>query len=238
MKHPLADTYRRERSELLELGQTLTDEQAAVMTTACPQWSIKDVYAHLAGIATNIVEGNTEGAATEAWANGHVSDRQDRSLREVLNEWQTAGDGVSDAMDSAGDLFPFQLFVDQWTHGWDIRAALGPQAAAEPDLSVYTQFLSEFEQGMQQNVPQGLAPLSLKLGEQTIELGEIGDISSIGTLEMTLFEYARVSMGRRSAAQLRALPWPETVADPQPYIDLLVVWSVNDRDVIDPISAR
>jgi len=39
-----------------------------VKTSACPTWSIKDVYAHLAGIASDILAGNTEGAATEAWA--------------------------------------------------------------------------------------------------------------------------------------------------------------------------
>lgn len=233
MKHSLADAYRAERRELLALGRALTNEQAAVVTTACPAWSIKDVYAHLAGIATNIVDGDTEGAATEAWADGHVRDRLDRGIAEVLDEWQAAGDQVSDAMDEAGDLFPFQLFVDQWTHGWDIRATLGRPAAVVPDLAVYELYLDGFFQGMRDKDSAGLPGMTLVVDDRSIVLG---DRPPVGTLELDLFEYARVSMGRRSLEQLKALPWPPAITDPAPYIDLLVVWSVNDQDVIDPIA--
>lgn len=237
MKHSLADAYRAERNELLALGRTLTTEQAASVTTACPAWSVKDVYAHLAGIATNIVEGDTEGAATEAWADGHVRDRLERGMAEVLDEWQAAGDQVSDVMDEAGDFFPFQLFVDQWTHGWDIRATLGSAAAATPDLAVYELYLDEFFQGLQSNNVSGMPGLSLMVtydsGHHAIVLG---DAPPVGSLKLSLFEYARISMGRRSLGQLNALPWPQAITDPTPYIDQLVVWSVNEHDVIDPIA--
>ena len=206
------------------------------MTSACPAWSIKDVYAHLAGIATNIVEGNTEGAATEAWADGHVADRRDRTMAEVLDEWQTAGAQVSDVMDEAGDLFPFQLFVDQWTHGWDVRATLGSEASAVPDLAVYEHYLDEFFQLMQSKDVSGVAGLTVLVADQSGHHSIVlGDEPPVGQLALDLFEFARVSMGRRSLAQLHALPWPDAVADPTPYIDLLVVWSVNDQDVVDPI---
>lgn len=231
-RHPLTDTYRTERTGLLALGRTLTDEQAATMTTACPEWSIKDVYAHLAGIATNIVEGNTEGAATEAWADGHVADRQDRAVTEVLDEWQSAGEQVSGVMEDAGDFFPFQLFVDQWTHGWDIRATIGEPAASVPDLAVYEHYFDQFVDLIAERTPAGLAQLGLLVGDRSVT---IGDGEPVGTLALDLFEYARVSMGRRSLAQLTALPWPDGVEDPSPYIDALVVWSVNTQDVIDPI---
>jgi len=201
------------------------------MTAACPAWSIKDVYAHLAGISTDIMAGNTEGAATEAWADGHVADRADHSLVQVLDEWEASGVGVTDTMRQAGDFFPFQLFVDQFTHGWDIRSTLGDPAAAVPELSAYEQFLPDFFANLTERTPSDLAALTLKVGGQSFDLGH-GD--SIGELELDLFEYARISMGRRSRSQLDVLPWPDTVTDPSPYIDLLVVWSVNPYDVVDP----
>lgn len=233
-KHPLADVYRAERHALLALAQTLTAEQAASMTQACPAWSIKDVYAHLAGIASDILSGNTEGAATEAWADGHVADRADRSFAEIIEEWATAGDGVSDVMDEAGEFFPFQLFVDQWTHGWDIRAALGEVAAATPDMSAYEHFLDDFFANMQGRMPDGLAALTLDVAGRSFEMGTG---PAVGTLELDLFEYARISMGRRSQAQLAALPWPDGIEDLAPYVELLVVWSVNDNDIVDPVAA-
>lgn len=232
--HPLADNYRAERAELVALGRSLSDDQAATRTTACPAWSIKDVYAHLAGISTNIVEGNTEGAATEAWADGHVADRRDRSLTEILDEWETAGQTVSATMDEAGEFFPFQLFVDQWTHGWDIRSALGSDASAVPDTTVYEHFLDEFFENMSGRTPASLPAVTLKVAGRSFDLGTE---SAIGELELDLFEYGRVSMGRRSQQQLDALPWPEAVTDRAHYIDLLVVWSVSDHDVIDPVAS-
>lgn len=233
MKHPLADDYRAEREQLLALGRSLSDGQAAERTAACPAWSIKDVYAHLAGIATNIVEGNTEGAATEAWADGHVADRIDRSITEVLDEWQSAGEQVSAVMHEAGDFFPFQLFVDQWTHGWDIRAAIGQSAAAEPDLAVYELYLDDFFESMQERNPTGVPGLTVTVAQNSITLG---DTPPVGRLELDLFEYARISMGRRSSSQIMALPWPESVEDPAAFFDALVVWSVNEQDVIDPVG--
>ena len=230
--HPLAGTYRSERGELLALGRSLDEATAATKTTACPAWSIKDVYAHLAGIATNIVEGNTEGAATEAWADGHVADRLDRSLTEVLDEWESAGNQVSEVMEAAGEFFPFQLFVDQWTHGWDIRATVGESAAARADLTVYRHFLNDFFENMDGRVPQDLAALTLQIDDTPHVIGEG---PSVGTLVLDLFEYARISMGRRSLAQLLALPWPDGIDDPMPYINTLVVWSINGQDVIEPV---
>jgi len=234
MRHPLTANYGAERATLIDLGRSLSLADGDVITTACPNWSIKDVYAHLAGISTDILAGNTENAATEAWADGHAADRSEHSLVQVLDEWETAGAGVSEVMEAAGDAFPFQLFVDQFTHGWDIRAALGPTASATPDLAVYELYLDEFLGRITADSPADLAAVKLVVAGQSVS---IGTGPEAGTLNLDLFEYARVSMGRRSQSQLEALPWPDAVSDPGPYIDLLVVWSVNSNDVVDPVGA-
>ena len=231
MRHPLTDTYRNGREQLLELGRSLMPSEGDIMTTACPAWSVKDVFAHLAGISTDIMTGNTEGAATEAWADGHVAARVDRSLADVLDEWSTAGPEVSNVMEEAGEAFPFQLFVDQWTHEWDIRAALGAQASAESDDSVFTHFLSEFDAVMSADgAEQGLDRLTLEIDGQRLE---VGTGAHLGEVSLTTFEFARISMGRRSRRQLMELDWPD--GDMSAHIDVLVRWSVAEFDVHDPI---
>lgn len=231
MRHPLSDQYRQGRQRLIELADRLTEADGATMTDACPAWSIKDVYAHLAGIATDILTGNTEGAATEAWADGHVAARADRSLVEVVDEWRTAGEQVSDLVESAGQMFPAPLFLDQWTHEWDIRAALGPSAATTPDDSVFEHLLDDMEQAMANDERSADLPrLDLIVGGRTIG---VGSGQSVGALALTLFEYGRLSMGRRSMAQIDAYPWPD-LADRGRYIDVIVRWSVSDRDIVDP----
>ena len=202
-----------------------------MMTSACPLWSVKDVYAHLAGISTDILNGNTEGAATEAWADGHVAARSDRSLEQVLDEWSTAGPEVSNVMEEAGEAFPFQLFVDQWTHEWDIRAALGAQASSESDDSVFAHYLDQFHSVMASDAEErGLDRLTVEVDGRRFD---VGTGEHLGEVSLTTFEFARISMGRRSRRQLMELDWPE--GDMAPHIDVLVRWSVAEFDVHDPI---
>jgi len=234
VRHPLTDAYASERATLIELGRSLTEAEGAVMSDACPAWSIKDIYAHLAGISADILAGNTEGAATEPWADAQVAARAERSLREVLDEWETAGTEVSSVMEVAGDAFPFQLFIDQWTHGWDIRAALGDRAAATADMSSWEHFLDVLFGTSEEQIDDDLSALTVTVGAASFTLGSG---ASVGELQLDLFEYARIAMGRRSAAQLAALPWPCGVAETQPYIDELVFWSVNGNDVVEPVLA-
>ena len=229
--HPLAEQYRAGRDRLLEFGRGLVTEEATTLTTACPAWSVKDVYAHLAGISTDILAGNTENAATVEWADGHVAQRADSSLAEVLDEWATAGAEVSGLVEVAGDAFPLELFVDQLTHEWDIRAALGPKGSAVSDDSVFAQYLDDFGRIMATDAAErGLDRLTLEVEGTRLE---VGTGEHLGELSLTLFEFGRISMGRRSHRQLMAFDWPD--GDMSDHIDVIVRWSVSEVDVIDPI---
>ncbi len=232
MRHPLSDEYRTGRERLLALGRTLSPADGAIVSTACPAWTVKDLYAHLAGISTDILSGNTEDAATAAWADGHVADRVERELAEVLDEWETAGAEVSSIVEQAGDAFPPQLFIDQWTHEWDIRGALGERAAATPDTGVFDHYRDWLADAMTARAEAaGIDRLTVAVGDAAFDLGTG---SALGTLELPPFEFARISMGRRSRAQLDALDWP--MAERHGHIDVLVLWSVAETDVVDPVS--
>lgn len=231
MRHPLADNYRQGRDRLLDLGRSLDEAEGAIDSSACPGWSVKDLYAHLAGISTDILNGNTAEAATVAWADGHVADRRDRSLAEVLDEWAAAGPQVSDLMDSMGEVFPLELFLDQWTHEWDIRAALGERAAAAVDLAVIEHYLDHIAERLATDERGSDLPrLALAIDDRRLV---IGGAEGDGQLTMSLFDFARVAMGRRSRTQLDA--FERTVDDLEPYLPILVVWTINPEDVIDPV---
>ncbi len=230
MRHPLTDTYRQGRGKLLELGRDLTEAEGATGSSACPAWTVKDLYAHLAGISTDILTGNTAEAATTHWADGHVADRADRSLAEVLDEWASAGPQVSELMESMGEVFPLELFLDQWTHEWDIRAALGERAAAVPDLVTPEHYFDHIADRFSTDERgRDLPRLLVAVDDREIA---IGDLDGTDRVAMSLFEFGRVVMGRRSRAQLDALGG---AVDLGPYLPILVVWSVNAVDVIDPV---
>ncbi len=128
----LSAGYADLRRRCVELARSLTVEQSNQKTPCCPEWSVKDVIAHLGGITTDILTGNLEGAATEAWADGHVADRADKDMTAVCDEWEANGPKIDEILTAAGNDIDPRFFIDAFTHEWDIRQATG--AAAVPDL--------------------------------------------------------------------------------------------------------
>ncbi len=231
----LVDGYRSLRTRCLSLGRQLNDEQTALMSPCCPAWSVKDLFAHMSGVASDILSGNTEGAATEAWADAQVAARADLTLAEICNEWESNGQAVDDVVQAFSNNFPPQFYIDAWTHEWDIRQALGSDAAAAPDLTL----LRAVRPFLTKSLHQRAIDMAPTLGGDAFELVLMGDgeqwTSQIGegepssTIELSLFELGRITMGRRSARQIRAVR-PD--ADPA----LLVFWTANDSDIVDPTS--
>ena len=51
-------------NELTELAATLSAEQAAAPVPALPGWSVRDTYAHVAGISADFVTGHRRSGTT------------------------------------------------------------------------------------------------------------------------------------------------------------------------------
>jgi hypothetical protein len=51
----VAELYRDGRERLLALGAELGAADAARPVPACPDWTVKDLYAHLAGVAADVL---------------------------------------------------------------------------------------------------------------------------------------------------------------------------------------
>jgi Mycothiol maleylpyruvate isomerase N-terminal domain len=63
----LGTVYEGGRRRIVELVADLDDRSAATPVSACPEWSVHDVIAHLAGVCADIMAGNVAGAATDPW---------------------------------------------------------------------------------------------------------------------------------------------------------------------------
>lgn len=226
----LVSAYADLRSRCLELGRSLTEEQAALMSPCCPEWSIKDLFAHMAGVPVDILEGNVEGAATVEWADAHITRRTDDSLAEICDEWEATAEKIDELVGAVGTKLPPQFYIDAWTHEWDIRQAIGDSAAAAPDLRLVSHtraFLTKAYVERAGSAPDVALLLSITDGDEVHEIA-LGDGPSHPTVEMSLFEMGRIAMGRRSEAQIRGLG---AAADP----GVLVFWTPNTEDIVDPV---
>jgi hypothetical protein len=79
----LVGVYRQGRERVLELAADLDEGDATIVVRACPQWTVKDVYAHIAGVPADILAGRIEGVGTDEWTARQVAARADRSLGEI-----------------------------------------------------------------------------------------------------------------------------------------------------------
>ena len=90
---------------------------------ATPDWTVHDVVAHLAGVATDLVEGRLDGLATDEWTAAQVERGRGRSIPELLDRWDEHGaavDAFADALGPGGG----QLVVDATTHEHDLRGGV------------------------------------------------------------------------------------------------------------------
>ena len=214
----MGEMYRAGRIGMIELGRSLTDEQAAMRVPACPEWTLKDVYAHLTGVVDDATAGRLDGAATDAWTARQVDARKDKSLTEVLDEWETIAPPFEDFLATNGAI-P-QLVIDQWTHEQDIRAALDrPGNRDDARVKFSIEAMDEMRAKRWRHTPIELIGDSgkWKWGEGESQL----------TLRASDFDLVRVLIGRRSRNQVRAMDW---TGDPEPILDHLVAFAYSEED--------
>lgn len=211
----MGEVYAEGRRRVSDLVAGLTDEQAATPVPTCPDWSVADVLAHLAGISADILAGNIAGIATDPWTDAQVAARRGRSIAELIAEWSEQGPRVEELAVHFPERVASQWVMDLTSHEHDLRCALKqPGARDSRGIAVATDFL--VSQGLDAAITAaGLPALDVRGDDKRWQAGE-GEPA--GVLAAPSFELLRSLSGRRSAAQISALPWP---VDPAPYLAVL-----------------
>src|SRR4051794_21599611 len=123
----LGALYEETRQRVVNLVReaAFADSFAAVAPVpACPAWRVRDVIAHLSGLATDIAAGNLDGAATDAWTAAQVDARRDLPLDELLAESDDVGPQLASFLDDFPGRYGAQVAADINVHEHDIRGAL------------------------------------------------------------------------------------------------------------------
>jgi len=215
------ELYARGRERIIDVVGT-ADPGTAVQT--CPAWTVKDALAHLAGVAADILAGNLEGAPGDPWTAAQVDARRDKTLDEVVAEWQETGPQIDAIVDSFGPTGA-QLLFDLTTHEHDIRHALGLPALLElPAHAVALGFVLESFGG---GAP---GPLQIATPEKTWLVP--GGDGPAATLTASSFDVLRAMSGRRSERQIRAMRWE---GDPTPFLPMFASgpFTMPTEDVVE-----
>jgi uncharacterized protein (TIGR03083 family) len=201
-----AAAYTNARHRIIDLVRRQGAAVADVRVSACPNWTVREVLAHLVGVTDDALNGNLADAGTDPWTEAQVDKRSDRSLEEILAEWDETGPTLDAALAGVG-AGANQLVFDTATHEHDIRHALEAPGARDADS---THIALDFVVGTWSGhfLDEGFEPLRLVAGATTVEAG-VGQ--PVATVVMAPFEALRALSGRRSIAQLVAYDWD---ADP------------------------
>lgn len=194
--------YERLRLDLVALVRSVTPERRESVVPATPAWCVRDVLAHVIGIAADLNAGRFGEDDPDAWTAAQVDARRDRSLDELTTEW----DVVAPTFERGLDLFGIEVgnhFVgDLAQHLVDVRVALGleeqlPLDALRASLDFY---LDDLDARM---LARGVG-IELVLDGMRWQLGPPPPVARLRT---TGLEALRVIGGRRSFEEARALDW-------------------------------
>lgn len=199
----LGDMYRAARVRVAELAGNSPPDHAVPAT---PAWDVHDVVAHLAGVMSDVVSGNMEGAATSPWTAAQVERGRGKSVSEVIDEWAAGAPGFESFLSSPAGSKAGSAVVDVHAHETDVRSALGLAPAIPDDVLAWA--AERLREGFDsQVVAAGLPPVSI-------------DVSD--------FELFRGRLGRRTRDEVAAFSWS---ADPTPYLDTFFLFGPTDHPV-------
>lgn len=176
------ELYRESRERTVGLAMGLTEQDLSRTVPACPEWTVHQLIAHLAGVAADFSSGRTEGAPGAEWTARHVAERESVPLLDLLEQWNADGAKLT--------KIPTQMAMDALTHEADLRALLGrervPDHAWQTTLTgIVTRFLPD---------------LTAKT-----EFGAIGEGPVV--VEVDGYELWRAFFGRRSRRQMESWRW-------------------------------
>ena len=77
-----AEAYRLLRERILDLALA-ADPTTPVPT--CPGWTVKELLAHVTGVAADVVGGNIAEAGTDPWVEVQVAARRDLTVEEIAD---------------------------------------------------------------------------------------------------------------------------------------------------------
>jgi uncharacterized protein (TIGR03083 family) len=242
----LAAAYRETHEHLADIVRDLSMEGLGTTVPASPDWDVKDVVAHVTGVAGDIVGGTVpeelnlvaalndpgQAAMRESLTEQQVSGRRTRSIEEILDEWAShLGDLL--AMIRGDRPFPRDVpladaivVTDLATHAQDVRGALGvpgdrESAGVSVALVSYATAL-----GLRLGL-HGLPALRIRYGEKERIAGQ-GEPGA--TWEADRFEIFRALAGRRSGDQILAMSW---TGDPSPFVPLIPAYGPRTDPIVE-----
>jgi uncharacterized protein (TIGR03083 family) len=214
--------YVESARRVAELVTPLDDATLDTRTPACPDWTVRDMLAHLAGGAASFGTPSYVGLGTDPWADEHVQSRRGASVTDLLEERRICAPKLEQLPEE--DRRWLQVLHDALSHESDIRSTIGAPRMPLDALVAAWPLLA------------AVTPMKLgRLGTVTLELeGQsrtFGDGEPALVVRAPLFEFWRGVFGRRSDRQMRS--WVVS-GDAAAFAQALPAFGPRTTDLVEP----
>jgi uncharacterized protein (TIGR03083 family) len=218
--------YAEVRARLLARLRSVAPDQLDRPVPATPDWTVLDVVRHLVGLVADLNRAEFGDGDGERWTARQVEQRRERGLDELSAEWEAEAPVFEEGMRTFGYEVGCHFLADLLAHEADVRHALGdPGLPDDPALAIGLDWYLDVADRALRSSSAGV-----------LEVAAPGDRWKLGAgpahvaIELDRFEAFRALGGRRSASQLRALPW---VGDPTPLLPALAPYPLPNEDLVE-----
>lgn len=214
IKHDTIGLYQAVRNELVAGLRSLDDATASTIVPACPEWTVKDVVAHLSGLNAELLAGVEGSIGTHEATSRQVSDRAALSMNEVLDEWLSMADAI-DQRFTVDTNMAEALLADMVVHVYDLHELLH-QATVVADSAI-SAAAHRYVFKLQERLTSEFATtLTIELSDGTSWPSPAIEGGSSLTLQAAPFEFLRGVTGRLARNEVEAFNWS---ADPSTILD-------------------
>ncbi len=221
MEISIARLYADGQARFAALFRSLDADQLQTSVPACPEWTVRDVLSHVAGVTDDVANGRIAGAGTDPWTASQVERNRELPVDELLARWDDQTGPVSELFEQFEQVRPV---IDVETHRQDVRAALG--LPAERDTPIVHLAATALVESLEH-------PVRVELGHDVLASPTAPDagVEPIMLRGATAFDVMRSRLGRRSREQVLAYDWS---ADPKDIVDVWFSFGPATEDIAEP----
>ncbi|MSO79091.1 MAG: maleylpyruvate isomerase family mycothiol-dependent enzyme [Acidimicrobiia bacterium] len=220
--------YRELRERVTALVQASSEEDLDRTAPATPDWRVRDILGHLAGVCDDVSHGRLEGAGTDNWTDLQVIQRRDWSTDQVLADWTKHAAALEPQMAAFPPIAVGQMVSDAFTHEQDIRGALrAPGGSDSAALEIAFDWSTERLNDRMAANNEGTLVLKTEAGTKTLGAGD-----PVTHLRANRLEILRAATGRRSRAQLDALD-RDGPFDPEALLLSATIFTPATTDLVE-----
>ena len=121
----VAISYVALRARVIDLLRSTPESSGNIVVPCTPEWTIRQLAAHLVGVPEDVLAGRMEGVTTDAWTHAQVERYGDLTLTELADLFESSAPKIDAIIQNFPQPIISQFVMDAVTHEQDMRSALG-----------------------------------------------------------------------------------------------------------------